>query len=213
VEGSPYTRTRWRQLDSGPARIEVVVPLPEVVELYYSCCAIIDQHNRCRQADLEMEKRFQVKEWSFRVNFSLLDMIVVDSWMVYRGAVGDGHGLFQNDFYVQLTTKLLENSWDGSSLRERTSQREMGEGGADRPRSGLAAHLIPTKRKRKNKAGETLPYALFSNCCECKRKKSRYLCSVCYDIDGFMCLVFLCNSSTGRSCFEKHVQHTHLDLS
>jgi hypothetical protein len=62
VEGSPYTRTRWRQLDSGPARVEVVVPLPEVVELYYSCCARIDEHNRCRHADLEMEKRFQVKE-------------------------------------------------------------------------------------------------------------------------------------------------------
>jgi hypothetical protein len=213
AEGIPYTRTRWRQLDSGPARVEVVVPLPEVAELYYSCCAKIDQHNRCRQAHLEMEKRFQVKEWSFRVNSSLLAMIVVDSWMVYRGAVGDGHGLSQNYFYVQLATELLENSWNGSSIRERTSQREMGEVGADRPRSGLSAHLTPIQRKWKNRAGETLPFTLFGNCCECMRKKSRYLCSVCYDDDGFMCRVFLGKSSTGRSCYEKHVQHTHLDLS
>jgi hypothetical protein len=77
--------------------------------------------------------------------------------MVYCGAVGDGHGLFQNDFYVQLATELLENSWDGSSLRERTSQREMGVGGADRPRSGLSAHLTPTKRKRKTELGKRFP--------------------------------------------------------
>jgi hypothetical protein len=96
--------------------------LPEAAELYYSCCAKIDQHNRCRQADLEMEKRFPVKEWSFRVNSSLLAMIFVDSWMEHRGAVGDDHGMEQ-----------LENRWDGCSLLDRTSQGEMGEVGTDRP--------------------------------------------------------------------------------
>jgi hypothetical protein len=96
-----------------------------------------------------MEKRFPVKEWSFRVNSSLLAMIFVDSWMEHRGAVGDDHGMEQ-----------LENRWDGCSLLDRTSQGEMGEVGTDRPRSGLSAHLTPKNRKRKNKAGETLPYTL-----------------------------------------------------
>jgi hypothetical protein len=175
--------------------VELVVPLPEVAELCYSCCARLDQHNKCRQADLEMEKRIQIKEWTFRASSSLLDMKIVDSWMVNRGAVGDGHRLSQNDFYVQLAMELLENSWDGSSIRERTSQREMGEVGADRPRSGISAHLTPTKRKRKGRAGETLPYTLLDNYCECERKKARYLGSVCYDNDGFIFRVFLRTSS------------------
>jgi hypothetical protein len=153
-----------------------------------------------------------VKEWSFRVNSSLLAMITVDSWMVYRGTVGDGHGLSQNEYYIQLASALIENRWDGTSLRERKIQRQEGIAGTERPRSGLSANLTPTKRKRKNKEGETLPYTLFGNCCECKRMKSLFLCSVCYDVDGFVCRVFPCHSSTGRSCFEKYIQHTHLDI-
>jgi Transposase IS4 len=85
AEVSPYTRRRWRQLEAGLEKVEIVVPQPAVTELYYSCCTKIDQHNRCRQADLEIEKVFQVKERGFRVSFSLLAMIIVDSWMVCRG--------------------------------------------------------------------------------------------------------------------------------
>jgi hypothetical protein len=165
--------------------------------------------------DKQIWKRRRCFEWSGTLESTpvFLAVIIVDSWMVYRGAVGDDHGLSQNNFYIQLVTELIENCWDDSSLRERRSQREAGEIGTDRPRSGISAHLAPTKRKRKNKEGVTLPYTLFGNCCECKGHKSRYLCSVCYDVDGFMCRVFLCHSSTGHPCFEKHIQRTHSDLS
>jgi hypothetical protein len=86
--------------------VEIVVPQPAATDLYYSCFAKIDQHNRCRQAALEIEKVFQVNEWRFRVNSSLLAMIIVDSWMMYRGAIGDGHGLSKNDYYIQLASEL-----------------------------------------------------------------------------------------------------------
>jgi hypothetical protein len=137
---------------------------PVVTELYYSCCAKIDQHNIFRLPDMEKEKVFQVRELSFRVNSSLLAIIIVDSWMVYRGAVGDGHGFSQIELYIQLASELIENC--RSSLRERKSQREEVTADTERPRSGISALVTPTKRKRKNKQGETLPYIFFGNCCE-----------------------------------------------
>jgi hypothetical protein len=97
-----------------------------------------------------MEKVFQVKEWSFKVNSSLFAMIIVDSWTVYRGAVEDGHGLSQNEYYMQLASELIENRWDGSSLRERKIQRQEGIAGTERPRSCLSAHLTPTKPQTEN---------------------------------------------------------------
>jgi hypothetical protein len=62
VEGEPYSRIRWHQLADGLERVKIKVPQPEAAEVYYSCCASIDRHNRCRQADLGIEKKFQVKE-------------------------------------------------------------------------------------------------------------------------------------------------------
>jgi Transposase IS4 len=212
ADGKAYTRVRWRQLEDGPRKVEINVPQPEVSELYYSCCAAIDKHNRCRQADLGLEKKFQVKEWSFRVNSSLLAMLVVDAWMIYTGAVGDYKSMSQSEFYETLATELIENKWDGMNLRQRITSELEAPRWCDRPRSGISAHLTPTKRKRKNKEGETLPYALFGNCVECKRSKSRFLCSVCSDDDGNMCKIFLCNSSTGRPCFQNHVQSKHPDM-
>jgi hypothetical protein len=212
ADGTPYSRVRWRQLENGPCRMEINVPQPEVADIYYSCCAAIDRHNRCRQADLRLEKKFQVKEWSFRVNSSLLAMIIVDSWLIYSGAVGEGRAMSQGEFYEALATELIENKWDGVELRQRVTSDIEPANWADRPRSGISAHLTPTKRKRKNKDGETLPYALFGNCGECKRFKSRFLCSVCSDEDGMLCKTFLCNSSTGRPCFRNHVQRKHPDI-
>ena len=48
LEGTSYTRLRWRQTDDGLERVELVVPQPQVVEQYYSTCAQIDRHNTCR---------------------------------------------------------------------------------------------------------------------------------------------------------------------
>jgi hypothetical protein len=174
IDGEPCSRIRWRQLPDGPKRITIKVPQPEVAEVYYSCCASIDRQNGCRQADLGMEKQFQVKEWSFRVNSRLLAIIVVDSWLVYSGANGERRSMSQGEYYESLSAALIENSWDGASLRVRQcADRESLR--VSTPRSGISAHLVATKRKRKNKNGGTLPYALFGNCSSCKRKMSRFL--------------------------------------
>jgi hypothetical protein len=90
LEGFPYSRTRWRQLEDGPARVDLEVRQPELLEAYYSACAQRDQHNHCRQADLMLERKVRTHDWNFRVNCSLLGMIIVDAFLfVLVGAVSD----------------------------------------------------------------------------------------------------------------------------
>jgi hypothetical protein len=42
-----------------------------------------DRHNRCRQDDLMLERKYQTQDWSIRVNHSLLGIVSVDSWLLY----------------------------------------------------------------------------------------------------------------------------------
>jgi hypothetical protein len=79
VEGAFYERTRWRQINSWLQRVTFQIKQPLIAELYYDCCAMIDRHNRCRQDDLMLERKFVTMDWSVRVGHSLLGMIIVDS--------------------------------------------------------------------------------------------------------------------------------------
>lgn len=60
--GTSYMRKQWRQvseveLDEAPERVELEVPQPKATEVYYNTCGGIDQHNRCEQDDLNLEKK------------------------------------------------------------------------------------------------------------------------------------------------------------
>jgi hypothetical protein len=46
LDGESFSRVRWRQLEDGPERVELVVPQPQAAEVYYTACAQIDRHNR-----------------------------------------------------------------------------------------------------------------------------------------------------------------------
>ena len=76
--------------------------------------------------------------------------------------------------------------------------RKMHEGP---PRSGVSAHLTPTKRKRKG-----TNHVLQSKCRIC-RKKTTYICSQCADKTG--CHIAICHSKTNRTCFLQHLQKKH----
>jgi hypothetical protein len=52
-------------------RVSLEVPQPKAAELYYSLCARIGQRNRCRQDDLQLERKY-VTSWPIRVNMTLL---------------------------------------------------------------------------------------------------------------------------------------------
>lgn len=80
--GTPSERERIRQVGQRSERVVLTVPQPKAVELYYSCCAHIDRHNRYRQDDLRLEQKLGTHDWSLRVNLSVLGMCIVDSWLL-----------------------------------------------------------------------------------------------------------------------------------
>ena len=64
-EGAPYNRTRWRPVDqtpsnAPPSRVDLVIAQPIAAEIYYFVCGLIDQHNRCRQDDLQLERKLKI---------------------------------------------------------------------------------------------------------------------------------------------------------
>jgi hypothetical protein len=171
------SRVRWRQLEDGPELFEPVVPQPQGAEAYYTARAQIDRHNFCRKADLDLEKRVGTHDWPFRVNCSVLGIIIVDSWLVYSGGRGLRTGIDQREFYEQLADQLIDNSFDSIGLRDRRS--DLVTPGVT-PRSGIGAHITQTKKKRKSKCGTSTTFSLQGMCCICSAKTT-HICSSCLD--------------------------------
>ena len=212
-EGNPYERERWRQVDSTPnadaERVTVTVPQPKVCEIYYSSCAKIDQHNRCRQQSLDLEKKLEVKEWSARVNMSLLAMCIVDSWLAFTHCTESSET--QKDYYMHLAEELIDNCYDNDGPR-RTRKRsrciaspdgELLEGPIITP------HIIATTRKRRCNGIDT-NHLLQGRCLICSKKTSS-LCSQCNadrsndDDETTTRVPWICDTKSGRECFLIHL--------
>jgi hypothetical protein len=119
--GASYETVRWRQVPDGPQRQTLTVEQTKVAEIYYSACAQIDKHNRCRQADLGLERAYVTHDWSMRTNFSLLGMLVVDTWLLYTGARGRVRTMVQSEFYEALALDLIDNNFEQVGLRKSTA--------------------------------------------------------------------------------------------
>lgn len=57
IRTSEQGRVRWQELSNGLDRRVVSVSLTLMVGIYYDGCAKIDQHNRCRQDNVDIEKK------------------------------------------------------------------------------------------------------------------------------------------------------------
>ena len=125
ANGRPCVRDRWTQVDTTPNAPPVlktiIIPQPKAAETYYKACAKIDQHNRCRQASLQLEKKIHTHDWSRRVNMSLFGITIVDAWLLAQGSWGTEHGLNtpQRLFYEKLAEELIDNDFDSRTLRRR----------------------------------------------------------------------------------------------
>jgi hypothetical protein len=86
--GVPITRIRTQQVEevetnnADPQRLLLTIHQPKAAGLYYTMCGKIDQHNRCRQDTLNLEKKLETNEWHRRLNMSIFGIVVVDSWML-----------------------------------------------------------------------------------------------------------------------------------
>ena len=201
--GIPYSRNRWRQvsleLDALPENVELTIPQPKAMEVYYRTCGVIDQHNCHRQDNLKAEKKLETKKWDMRVNLTIFSMIVVDTWLVYSQATGSTE--LQSELYVHLAEELIDNNIDSRPQRQRNS----GEDGSDsndeytvmmcpgRVHAGVSCHLTPTKHRRHTADGELTVQRLQGRCIECG-KKTTYLCSACMDKDDESKTPWLCHT-------------------
>ena len=79
-------------------------------------------------------------------------------------------------------------------------------------RSGIMAHLTPTKKKRKTKEGGLTNHSLQGRCRMCGLK-TRYVCSTCNDEheeqEGLSAIQWICHTETQRMCFPEHVAEHH----
>ena len=103
------------EVNADDERGTVIVPQPKVCEVYYSAWSKINQHNRCRQEALDIEKKIEVKELSLRVNMSILGMCIVDSWLVFTNCTEINET--QKEFYTLLPDQLINNGYDNDVLR------------------------------------------------------------------------------------------------
>lgn len=219
AEGRPHVRQRWRQVDvddeAEASRVELVVPTPKACEVYYTTCAVIDQHNRHRQDTLKLEKKVETTNWATRVGTTILGMILVDSWLVFKGATRTTES--QSEFYNLLAEELIDNTHDeGARRRQRaitlTPSPSATNDRTGAGRSGVELHLTPTRAKRRRKDGSLTNHGLQGRCRICTRK-SKYLCSACNDeaqeSGGNTSRVWLCHTETGRMCFPEHITSHH----
>lgn len=222
AEGRPHVRWRWRQLeaDEDAERVELTVPTPKVCEVYYNTCAAIDQNNRHRQDTLKLEKKIETTNWATRLGTTILGIILVDTWLVFRGATKTNET--QSEFYTLLAEELIDNTFDEGLRSRRATTTAIGKASPEvldtrtgAGRSGIYAHLTPTKRKRRRADGTLTNHSLQGRCTVCKTKKTRFVCSECNDeafesgADASSSIVWLCHSETGRMCFAEHFTTHH----
>lgn len=219
-EGAPYSRIRWRQVDTmanaDASRVELTIPQPIACEIYYDTCAGIDRHNRMRQDDLMLERKLGTVDWSMRVNLSLFGMCVVDAWLVYSKCTEADEK--QRQFYELLAEEMIDNQHD--QVRTRGSLESATLVGSPELvtasghlRSGISAHITPTKRKRKTKDGQNTRFMLQGRCVVCGMKTTQ-VCSECQDADAAEGDIvahepWICKPTTFRSCFATHMKDTH----
>ena len=189
-------------MDHGSERVQLEIDQPDVVENYYSSCASIDQHNGCRQDDLMFERKLRMLDWSVRVNDSVLGIIIVDAWRLYEGERGNRKTLKQREFYEELASKLIFNSYDVVRGRSRHGRSEVEYVTPVKRTSGVGIHMTPTNKKRKQNGVET-KYATQNNCRVCKVKKTTQVCSSSSDSNREK--VCVCGPATERDCFSTNL--------
>jgi hypothetical protein len=123
--------------------------------MHYSACTSIDRHNNCYQDASQLKWKIGTLNFDMRVNSTLLDMMIVDTRLVYSKATGTTE--LEKDFYTKLSEKLFD--YNCNTIGRRASRRTRGEetpAATDRgsERAGLHAHLTPTKKRRKSDSNQ-----------------------------------------------------------
>ena len=108
-----YARDRLLQVDDSPkdtVHFEFDINKPRVDERYYSINLNIDEISCTRQYGFQLESKLQTKDWSIRVNTSILGMNDVDTY--YLGKACEWWDDSNNEeFYYNISEEMIDNWW------------------------------------------------------------------------------------------------------
>lgn len=203
----PIFRERWRQVDetvnAEPEHVQLEIPQPQATDIYYSVCGRIDQSNRTRQDDLEIERLLRTHDWSIRVNLSIFGIELVDTYYVYNGCSNNKEN--PDTFFTNLSEEMIDNTLDQRSSRARLAQ--IPEANQNLPIQ--SPHLTPTKKRRRNRNGNITDKTLQGNCRVCK-KSTTWTCNLCKAQDPGGPEPWCCHTKNrGRTCWREHCQQKH----
>ena len=116
----PYVRYKIIQVDdspnANPVRVEFEINQPKVAERYHSINLRIDDSNCTRQDDFQLERKLQTKDWSIRVNTSILGMNVVYTYYLGKSCKCRNERN-PSEFQYNLADDMIENRWTERSTR------------------------------------------------------------------------------------------------
>ena len=208
----PIFRERWRQVASldcnEPAvKVALEIPQPNASKIYYDGCSMIDQHNRKRQDDVNLEKKLGTHDWAKRVNMSIFGMLVMDAYLMYIGCTQPDaeEKESMNEFIHKLADELID--WRTTTRAQRGAYHfHRVDSPPLKRRSVDLVHQTPTKKikptaeeGRQDSGKKCLGY-----CRECKTRRTIQLCSHC---DNPM--VPVCDANKRVDCWSSHCQRFH----
>ena len=224
--GQTIDRRRLRQVDKSPnappEHVDLRIEQPNCSAIYYDNCGMIDRHNRLRQDDLQIERKYVTQLWYQQVNLSLFAMCVMDAYLLYKACTLSNAP--PAEFIWKLAAELIDN--DKAPRRrpvDTTTPATLKRPSTDDPSPPSAAgiHITPTKvwkqypRKRDGKIVTYNGKPVMRDrrdqqrCCVCNLQTS-YTCSHCTDKNGKP--IYCHPPRNGHTCWPTHFNHAHAEL-
>ena len=119
AQGTPFSCVHWRGFVDEEERrsaehFQVQIPLPKAAKVYFKECGKINKCN-CTQSFCRIDTHFCTNKWLTRVNLSLLFMIALDAYLLYKSCrKGGDTSLGPKAFFDELASKMINVRFTGS---------------------------------------------------------------------------------------------------
>lgn len=195
------------------------MPRTAIIKFYFTAACLIDVHNHLRQGGLGLETAVSTKKWWFRCFCTILGMVEVDVFLLFKRANQFTKAPTHPRFTQNIATMLLTNTYDGCGepdeyhvrLRKRTlatieEEEEVDEGDPDHTIVAVKEYVDMRKKEFKRLAELKLD-DICARCKVCEKKpapKCYYVCVECSDLTKGK-FFGVCGLKSGRNCATKHV--------
>jgi len=206
----PHEKQRYR-INEATGKTDAFVVRRETTATpheYFANAQKVDVHNHRRQGVLALERNLQTHDWSTRLISTVLGMILVDAYGMYRLDTDETGGLMDFRAFTQAVGMgLVENLGDPGTRLART--RTYSEAFPD-------ASLSPSRRSQAHFLRVLRDHPTMNRS---QKKGNRFClrCIVCHQKTSFYCVgcssdtkaVAVCNARAGRQdeaqCLSKHI--------